>query len=138
MRYIIGLIIIALIAGAAYVIAGGDDNQDNTNTNPPPSSNNQTNENTSTDNQTPASTDKVSISNMTFSPAEITVKKDTTVTWTNNDSVTHTIEFEDASIAKSDNINNGQTFSATFNKTGSFNYNCGIHGSMQGTVTVTE
>jgi plastocyanin len=76
---------------------------------------------------------------MAFSPNSITVKKGTTVTWTNNDSTTHTVQETDGkSGPKSDNIAPGGTYTFTFVAAGSFAYHCSIHPSMTGTVTVTE
>lgn len=140
MKYVIGLIILAVIATGAVVLATRDDNsQGNTNnssnqtTTPPPQSSNTT----TSGSQQPA-TDKVSISNFAFSPANITVKKGTTVTWTNNDSTAHTIDFEKDSLKDSQNLSNGDTYSFTFNDEGTFKYICGLHPSMSGSVTVAE
>lgn len=141
MKYIAGLIIVSIIAAAGVVLATRDDN-----TNQPNDGNTQ---NTSTSPQsspspTPStnnqqtSTNKVSISNFAFSPADITVKKGTTVTWTNNDSVAHSIKFETDDIPESSTLSNGQTYTHMFDDEGTFNYVCGIHSSMHGTVTVTE
>ena len=84
-------------------------------------------------------TDKVTISNFAFSPSSITIKKGTTVTWTNQDSVAHTIVETDGKIGPdSQTIDNGKSYSFTYNTTGTFAYHCSIHPSMTGTVTVTE
>ncbi len=77
----------------------------------------------------------VSISNFAFSPASITVKVGDTVTWTNQDSATHTVVADDGSF-KSGDLGQGATFSFTFSKAGSFTYKCGIHPNMTGTVVV--
>lgn len=73
------------------------------------------------------------ISNFSFSPETLNVKVGTTVTWTNNDSVTHNIK---SSSFNSPNLSTGDTFKFTFNTPGTFNYNCGIHPSMTGTIIV--
>jgi plastocyanin len=59
------------------------------------------------------------------------------VTWTNEDSVPHTV------TARTDDFDsgmmqNGDTFSLTFDEPGTFDYFCAIHPSMTGTVTVSE
>lgn len=82
-------------------------------------------------------TNTVNIQNMAFSPASITVKKGTTVTWTNNDSVDHTVTagnngFDSGLLSK------GESFEFTFNTVGTFQYHCTVHPNMTGTVTVTE
>jgi amicyanin len=136
MRYVIGLIVIALMAGVVYVIAGRDDNQKNTN--PPPPTTNQTTNNEATNNPPASQTPEVSISNFAFSPTDITVKKGTKVTWTNNDSVAHTVTADSGKGPDSELLQNGQTYSFTFNEVGTFNYHCTPHPQMHGTVTVTE
>src|SRR5262249_41582792 len=70
-----------------------------------------------------------------FSPNPVSVPVGTTVTWMNNDNVTHT------SVANNGNWNSGSiapggTFSMTFNTTGSFPYHCSIHPGMVATVNV--
>jgi plastocyanin len=84
-------------------------------------------------------TDKVTIRNFAFSPANITVKKGTTVTWTNQDSTAHTVtETDGQNGPKSDLLNMGQSYTFTFNTAGTFKYECSVHPQMTGTVTVTE
>lgn len=88
---------------------------------------------------TPQAVDKVSIINFAFSPAAITVKKGTTVTWTNNDSANHTVtETDSLSGPKSSSLVTGQSYTFMFTTAGSYHYNCSIHPNMVGTVTVTE
>ena len=77
----------------------------------------------------------VSISSFSFQPAELTVAVGTTVTWTNNDSASHTVTADDGSF-KSGTLGNGATFSQTFATPGTFAYHCAIHSSMTGTITV--
>jgi plastocyanin len=60
-----------------------------------------------------------------------------TVTWSNQDSVTHTVDSSDDTF-DSDSLGQGATFVHTFDTAGSFTYICGIHPSMAGTITVTE
>lgn len=79
----------------------------------------------------------VSIKNFAFNPSTITVHKGTKVTWTNNDSVGHTVTGNNGGPA-SQLINPGQSYSYTFNTVGSFPYHCGVHPSMLGTVQVIQ
>jgi plastocyanin len=72
-----------------------------------------------------------------FSPASITVTKGTTVTWTNNDDLSHTVT-SDTGIFNSGVLNTGQTFRFTFNNIGTFNYHCSIHPFMVGKVIVVS
>lgn len=78
---------------------------------------------------------QVSIKGFKFIPADITVKEGDTVTWTNDDSTSHTVESSDGSI-KSPEMFQGDTFSFKFTKKGNYPYICGIHPSMKGSVTV--
>ncbi len=83
---------------------------------------------------TPAPTQaSVQIKDFAFSPQDARVAKGGTVTWTNLDSTAHTISF---SGVQSNVLNNGDTYSKTFNETGTFDYNCGIHTYMKGRVLV--
>jgi plastocyanin len=77
----------------------------------------------------------VSIAGFAFSPQAVTVSKGATVTWTNNDSTTHTIT-SDNGIWDSGEVAPGKTFSRTFNDTGTFPYHCIIHVTMKAQVVV--
>lgn len=92
-------------------------------------------QNTTNQNVTPVSTNQVSIENFSFNPASVTVKAGDTVTWTNNDSVMHTVKSADG-LFNSGDIQSGGKFQFTFPNVGTFNYSCAIHPSMQGKVTV--
>ena len=75
----------------------------------------------------------VTISNFTFTPADVTVKAGESVTWTNNDSVAHTVTgaaFDSGQMAP------GATYTHKFDTAGSFDYKCSIHPNMTGKVTV--
>lgn len=86
----------------------------------------------------PVSATAVAITDFAFSPASITVKKGTTVTWTNNDSSEHTVTRTGNTGPDSQLFGKGETFSYTFTEAGTFNYFCEPHPSMKGTVVVTE
>ncbi len=86
---------------------------------------------------TPSAGNTVDIKNFAFSPVTITISKGQTVTWTNMDSVPHTIT-STTGVFDSQPIEPGHTFSYTFNDAGTFEYSCTIHPSMQhGKVIVT-
>ena len=91
--------------------------------------------NSGTGNNSPAAPNSVSIINMAFTPATITVTVGATVTWKNNDNMTHTVTADDNSF-DSGNIGTGSSFAKTFSTAGSFLYHCTIHPSMTGTVIV--
>src|SRR2546425_5114018 len=67
----------------------------------------------------------VTIVNLSFQPASITVKTGTQITWTNNDSVGHTVTLDDNSV-DSNTIDPGKTFQHAFSAAGSFTYHCKI------------
>lgn len=86
----------------------------------------------------PVATNTVSIQNYTFSPQVITVAKGRTVIWTNNDSTTHTIVFDDATIPSSGALNLGAGFSFAFDHAGTFSYHSAAYPDATGTVIVTD
>lgn len=78
---------------------------------------------------------EIEISGFSFSPAEITVARGTTVTWVNRDGVDHSIISEDGSVL-SPPMGDGDTFSFTFTAAGVYPYICGFHPEMAGTIVV--
>jgi plastocyanin len=90
---------------------------------------------TSSTSSTAVATASVNISNFAFDPNDISVTKGQTVTFTNNDSTTHTVT-SDTGVFNSGNLAPGKTFSYTFNDTGTFSYHCSIHTMMTGKVEV--
>jgi len=86
-------------------------------------------------NNSPAATNKVTIANMAFAPASITVSVGTTVTWNNNDNMTHTVTEDEGSFDSGD-ISAGSSLSKTFSTAGTFTYHCTIHPEMTGSVVV--
>jgi len=88
----------------------------------------------------PAMANQVTIQNYMFSPASITVKAGTTVTWTNKDAVAHTVTADTNSTdaPSSMDIDQGKSYSFTFKKAGTYTYHCAPHPYMHGTVTVTN
>ena len=77
----------------------------------------------------------VKIDNFSFSPAQITVSTGTTVRWTNNDDIPHTVVSNDK-VFKSTVLDTDGQFTYTFTKPGTYPYFCSIHPKMTGTVVV--
>ena len=77
----------------------------------------------------------VTIKGFRFTPADINVKVGDNVVWTNADTAPHTVESTDGTL-KSDELSKGDTYSYTFTKAGKYDYVCGIHPSMHGSVMV--
>jgi plastocyanin len=71
-----------------------------------------------------------------FSPAHISVKAGSTVTWTNHDNFSHTVLVDGQSDVHM--MHPGENAQITFNTPGQYHYICTLHAqNMQGTVTVT-
>src|SRR5581483_10521718 len=77
----------------------------------------------------------VSIDNFTFGPPTLTVAAGTTVTWTNNDDIPHTVRAVDGSF-HSKAMDSADSYSFTFAKPGVYSYFCSIHPKMVGKVVV--
>ena len=80
-----------------------------------------------------AKENQVLIKGYKFLPQDISVKVGTTVTWVNEDSVVHTVE---GSGMDSGNMSKGDEFTFTFDKVGVYDYICGPHPYMTGSVIV--
>jgi plastocyanin len=76
----------------------------------------------------------VTIDNFTFSPAQLTVKVGTTVTWKNHDDIPHTIV--SAGKFRSKTLDTDESFSFTFTAAGDYKYFCSLHPHMTGVVKV--
>lgn len=90
---------------------------------------------TSNPESVPTASADISIKNFAFNPSNTTVKVGTKVTWTNEDSMNHTIS-SDINAFESGHMAKGQSFSFIFNKAGTYAYYCALHPSMTGTIIV--
>lgn len=79
----------------------------------------------------------VTIRDYTFSPQTLTVKAGTTVTWVNEDSAPHTVTAVDSQGTEAtttglfdSQLGQGQSFTFTFDKAGTYFYECTIHKGM--------
>jgi amicyanin len=75
----------------------------------------------------------VLIQDYQFQPAEVTIQKGETITWTNQDNVRHTAtgnSFDSGLLSK------GQSFQQTFNEAGTYDYICTPHPKMMGKIIV--
>lgn len=80
---------------------------------------------------------KMNIQNMAFMSSNIQVKVGTTVTWTNQDNVPHSVTFKNG-MKDSGLLYQGQSFSYTFSAPGTYQYYCTVHPYMVATVTVVS
>jgi plastocyanin len=94
----------------------------------------------------PAAADaSVSIGDDFYAPATVTISPGETVTWSHEGQRPHTVTADDGSFDSSPNcpnqinqcMQNGDTYSQTFNSVGTFDYFCKVHGqAMSGSVVV--
>jgi plastocyanin len=73
-----------------------------------------------------------------FAPASISVAAGTTVTWTNNDHFTHSVQFLDGGLPADPLVMDpGQAVTFAFTTPGTYHYQCHLHPQdMVGSVTV--
>lgn len=92
----------------------------------------------------PASSEvAVEIKDFAYTPANLTVKKGTTVVWTNQDSINHNVVSDADAPAggppsTADLLSKGQSFSFMFDTVGTFRYHCTPHPNMKGVIEVVE
>ncbi len=91
------------------------------------------------DTNPPTKTNAVTIQNYAFSPADITIKRGSSVTWTNMDLVAYTVTEDDGLSGgpASGPIPQNQTYVFKFVKDGLFHYHDSLDPNITGTVTVT-
>jgi plastocyanin len=77
---------------------------------------------------------EVRIDNFSFAPQTLHVAAGTTVTWSNQDDIPHTVV--SSGLFRSTALDTNDKFSFTFAKPGTYSYFCGIHPKMTGSVEV--
>lgn len=77
----------------------------------------------------------ISIKNFAFSVSTLTVSSGTVVKWTNNDATAHTVTADDGSF-NSGELASGQSYTHTFDSTGTYAYHCTYHPMMTASVVV--
>ena len=81
-----------------------------------------------------ATTEVTMVKSYRFDPETIEVQAGETVTWTNEDNFTHTVEVEGQGDHK---VGRGESVSVTFDEPGTYDYVCTLHRhDMSGTVIV--
>ena len=80
---------------------------------------------------------EVSVRDNSYSPANTTVKAGVTVTWTwaAGNYTSHTVTFSDGSTSPDQTAG---TYARTFNNTGTFAYQCNVHGSAMAGVVIVQ
>lgn len=134
------IVVVAIVAGLVYFLGHKNNNVPySASKNNSSKTENMPNQNLSTSNESTQATDKITIKDMAFTPANITIKKGTTVSWTNEDSIGHTVSETDGKQGPSSTtLEKGQTYTFTYTTVGTFRYACSIHPNMTGVVTVIE
>ncbi len=87
---------------------------------------------------TPAKTVNISIQGFRYNPPALTVHLGDTVVWENMDTAPHTVTTQSGAPIGFDSgtLGQGQTFSYTFNQSGTYNYHCTFHAEMNGSILV--
>ena len=81
-----------------------------------------------------ATTEVRMVKSYRFDPKVIEIHAGQTVTWTNQDNFTHTVEVEGRPDHK---VGRGESFAITFDRPGTYDYVCTLHSrDMDGTVIV--
>ncbi len=144
----VAIVVVLAIAGGVALMSNSDSKDSNSSY-----SNDKMNMDTSKKTDTTKSTDtqaadtskaveatSVTIQNYAFDAPVIKVKVGTAVTWTNKDGVKHNVnpDSPSADFPVGKLIGNGETYSFTFTKAGTYSYHCMPHPYMKGTVVVTQ
>jgi plastocyanin len=80
---------------------------------------------------------EIAIENFVFTPATLTVKAGTTVTWVNRDDIPHLVIAATSPPAfRSAALDTDDRYAFVFDRPGRYPYFCALHPHMQGTVVV--
>ncbi|CAN5698274.1 hypothetical protein BH23GEM1_BH23GEM1_03400 [soil metagenome] len=71
-----------------------------------------------------------------FQPASVTIARNGTVTWNNTSGETHNVTFTTTGAPTNISDHASGSNQRTFGTIGTFNYNCTLHGGMNGSVVV--
>ena len=78
----------------------------------------------------------IKIDNFVFTPDMADIPAGTTVVWTNDDDIPHTVADVKRTF-KSKAMDTGETFSFTFTTPGTYDYFCSLHPHMKAKIVVT-
>jgi plastocyanin len=118
-------VVAVLVIGGIILVMNNNQNLAGQSVNTPPAQNSTVSQTPATNvpSSTPMSsstgnTDSVTIQSFAFSPQNLTINVGDTVTWTNLDSVAHTVTSNTGSELNSSNLSQGQSYSHTFTTAG--------------------
>lgn len=80
----------------------------------------------------------VAIIDFSFEPTPLQTSVGQAVTWTNQDSAAHTVTSDGDGPLASGELAEGESYDATFDAAGTYEYLCSIHPTMRGTVEVSS
>ena len=80
----------------------------------------------------------VSIGEFRFGPEKAVVKSGSTITWTNTDDSPHQVTVQGQSTLRTPVVLKGQSTQLAFQDVGSYEYICGLHPGLKGTIEVTK
>lgn len=78
----------------------------------------------------------VTIKGFAFNPKDLKIKVGSKVTWTNEDTASHTATSDDDGVFDTKTLKKGASGSHTFDKAGTFSYHCNIHPTMTAEIDV--
>lgn len=78
----------------------------------------------------------VEIRDFAYGPETVTIPAGGTVTWTNQDPAPHTATARDREVLQSGTLDQGESYSQTFDTPGTYEYFCEFHAGMKGTIIV--
>ncbi|MBW3633897.1 MAG: cupredoxin family copper-binding protein [Chloroflexi bacterium] len=87
-------------------------------------------------NDATANATTVDIKDFAYNPATVEIPVGGTVTWTNSDAAPHTATAQDRQALQSGTLDQGDSFSQTFDTPGTIDYFCEFHANMKGTIVV--
>ena len=92
--------------------------------------------NPSQDSKTNSNSNNIEIRDFMYSPKTLTISVGETVTWTNYDSMQHTVTSDSGDVLNSELLGQGKTYSMTFTEAGTYDYHCTPHPYMKGKIIV--
>lgn len=81
-------------------------------------------------------TKTITLENIRYSPANVTIRKGTKVRWVWRDgSIRHDVRFQNGGF-KASRLQSSGSHTLTFRRAGTYRFFCSVHGEMKGRVTV--
>jgi plastocyanin len=80
----------------------------------------------------------VSIAQFLFGPQKVSVKAGSSINWINTDDSPHQVTIQGQRELRAPVLLKGQSTQIAFNDVGSYDYICGLHPTMRGTIDVSK